>query len=225
LFDLHGTLAYVKKPLDEARVSELLVSHGYEIHPQAFHAAMNFVSMVDHPRHGYKTDEAFLKQIVKRCGYNIDEDTLGKLVKLHRRIEWKLYLDAPRALKLAKQEGFKTGIITTIAKFRTARVLRTIVDNIDLHVDGFTYGCEKSDPRIYTKTMKDLGVRANETLMVGDELELDVILPRKLGMNALLLERNKVQGQNVKAHDGVVTDLVEAVKFASSLGRRTRFYA
>jgi HAD superfamily hydrolase (TIGR01549 family) len=217
LFDLHGTLAHVEKPIDEAKVSRLLVNHGYDVYPQAYHAAWHFVSMVDYPRHGYTTYEAFLRQVLKRCGHEIDGDTLKELGMMYRRVKWQLYSDAPRALKLAKSAGYKTGVITTIARFLTETVLRPIVGEIDLHVDGFTYGCEKSNPRIYTKAMEDLDVRASETLMVGDELELDVVLPKRLGMSALLLDRKRKYGASVTQPDGVVRDLVEAVNFADSL--------
>jgi len=68
--------------------------------------------------------------------------------------------------------------------------------------------------------MRDLGVEAFETLMVGDELELDVILPKKLGMKAFLLDRNKPHDKGIKGTNGIVTDLIEAVSFASSLLRQ-----
>jgi phosphoglycolate phosphatase-like HAD superfamily hydrolase len=38
-FDLHGTLVYVAKPISEKSASDLLVSRGYEVYPQALDAA------------------------------------------------------------------------------------------------------------------------------------------------------------------------------------------
>lgn len=203
--------------MDEAKVSRLLVGHGYGVYPQAYDAAWHFVAMVDYPRHGYRTYGAFLKQVLRRFGYEVDEETLRKLGKMYYSAKWQLCSDAPRALKMAKSAGYKIGVVTTIAKFLTRAVLHPVVDEIDLHVDGFTYGCEKSNPRIYTKAMEDLGVGASETLMVGDGLELDVILPKRLGMRALLLDRNKRYGPTVRGADGIVRDLIEAVNFTGSL--------
>jgi FMN phosphatase YigB (HAD superfamily) len=53
--------------------------------------------------------------------------------------------------------------------------------------------------------------------MVGDELELDVVLPKRLGMKTLLLDRDARCGPGVAEPDGLVRDLVEAVNFADSL--------
>ncbi|MFQ5876043.1 MAG: HAD family hydrolase, partial [Dehalococcoidia bacterium] len=90
--------------------------------------------------------------------------------------------------------------------------LEPVMDKIDLVVDGHTFRCEKSNPRIYSKTLDALEVRAPEAVMIGDEVGLDVILPKGLGMRTILLERpGRVSAKGEIQPDAVVRDLNDAM--------------
>jgi len=82
LFDLHGTLAYVKNPISSEVISEFLLNHGYEIYPQSLDAASHYVSMIDYPKHGYNSWKAYLKQVLKRLDTEVDATTLELLTSL-----------------------------------------------------------------------------------------------------------------------------------------------
>ena len=43
-------------------------------------------------------------------------------------------------------------------------------------MDGNTFHCEKSGPKIYVRTLQALRVRPEEAVMIGDELEGDVLI-------------------------------------------------
>jgi len=108
-----------------------------------------------------------------------------------------LYPDARQALVMAKQMSLKTAIVTSIAKFWFEDAVRPVERYLDVIMTGYEAGCEKSNPRMYECTLKLLNVRPAEAVMVGDNLDLDVILPKKLGMRAILLDRSGVRR---KAH-------------------------
>lgn len=208
LFDLHGTLAEVADPVTDRHVSEFLVAHGHEVYPQAIDAARRYVFFVDYPKHGYGTWESYAGRVLDRLDVIPDEQTLREFVKLHTDGRWSLFSDAEEALTRAKDSGLKTAVVTTIPEFMYRETLEPVRDKIDLVVDGHTFRCEKSNPRIYSRTLDALGVRAPEASMIGDEAGLDVVLPKGLGMRAILLERpGNVSAKGEIQLDAVVKDL------------------
>ena len=156
LFDLYGTLVFLKQKVSGRLISDFLVSRGYEIFPQALDAAWHYVAMVDYPKHGFKSWKAWLKRIAYRLGVKVDDETIKEWTSFYRNENWKLYPDAEKALTKAKKLKLKTAVVTSIAKFMYIETLRPILDKIDLLVDAFTFHCEKSNPRIYRETLKHL---------------------------------------------------------------------
>jgi len=217
LFDLYGTLAHVKEPVSDRQACEFLVDRGYEVYSQAFKAARQFVSFIDYPKYGYRTWEAYLKRILELLGIKPDDLTLKELAKMYKNAKWVLYPDVEGALAKAKDFGLKTAIVTTIARFKYEKVIGPILNKVDLLVDGYTFNCEKSNPKIYLKTLETLGIKANEAVMVGDDIELDVLLPKRLGIHAIFLDRiGKLSPKNCKEADAIVIDLNEAMNVVAN---------
>jgi len=212
LFDLYGTLTYVENPVSEWEASEFLVRRGYEVYPQAYKAAWQFVTFIDYPRFGYKMWESYLKRVLELLGQKPDDQTLRELSKLYEKTTWKLYHDVESALIKTKDLGLKTAIVTTIARFKFRKAIEPVSDKIDLLVDGYTFCCEKSNPKIYLRTLKTLGVRARETVMIGDDIQLDIMLPKRVGMRAILLDRKgKLSGEKCEGPDSIVNNLNQAL--------------
>jgi len=78
LFDMHGTLAHVENPVSGEEISKYLFSRGYEVSPQQLNAAWAFVSFIDYPKHGYKTQRSFFSRILWRLKTRVDKETLVK---------------------------------------------------------------------------------------------------------------------------------------------------
>jgi FMN phosphatase YigB (HAD superfamily) len=211
LFDLHGTLAYVKNPVNDWTVSDFLVSHGYEVYPQTFNTAWRVVAFIDYPKYGYKNYRQFLQRVLWRLKVKVDSATLDGLVRLYESGKFELYPDAPKALATAKENHLKTAVVTTIARFKFEAPLLPIIKFIDIVMDGYKAGCEKTNPKMYRKTLEILKVAPFEAVMIGDDLEIDVMLPKKLGIHAILLDREGKIRHTTLA-DAVVRDLNEAVE-------------
>ena len=61
---------------------------------------------------------------------------------------------------------------------------------MDAVVGSKAHGRTKPHPSIFVAALEALGVRADETAMVGDSYEDDIEGARSLGMRAILLDRD-----------------------------------
>jgi len=211
LFDLYGTLIYVENEVSDEEASDFLFSRGYEISPQQLNAAWYFVTMVDYPKYGYADLDSFLMQMFWRLGVEVDKETFRKFKELCKKRRQKLYPEVEEVLSKVKNHGFKTAIVTTTAHFFFKETLRPIEKYFDFICTGYEAGCDKSNPKIYIKVLDVLNVKPEEAVVIGDNLQYDVLLPKKLGMHAILLDR-KGENQEQEASDVVVKDLGEAIE-------------
>lgn len=211
LFDLHGTLVYVEKDITDEEVPEYLFSKGYEVSPQQWKAAWSFVSFIDYPKFGYKTWRSYLLRILWRLEVKVDKQTLENIIDRFKSRSYKLQWDAAGAAKRAKHSGFKTAIVTTIAYFKFRKIISPIRKYFDFIMTGYEAGCDKTNPRMYRKILEDLNVRPEEAVMIGDDVQTDVLLPKRLGMKAILLDRERKNMQCLLA-DAIVNDLNEAME-------------
>jgi HAD superfamily hydrolase (TIGR01549 family) len=219
LFDLHGTLVYVRNPVTHQEASNFLVSRGYEVYPQTYMAAWRFVAFIDYPKHGYKDYHSFLKRLLWRIKVKVDKEILDGLSKLYQRNQFELYPDALEAMKKTKEHSLKTAIVTTIARFKFQKALQPILPYLDTVVTGYEARCEKSNPRMFKQTLEILNVRPSEAVMIGDDVPIDILIPKKLGVHTILLDRKrKISGNEFP--DAVVDNLVEAIKTIEAWIRR-----
>jgi HAD superfamily hydrolase (TIGR01549 family) len=174
-----------------------------------------FVAFIDYPKYGYKTYRSYLKRILWRLDVRVDQETLEGLARMFKRGRYELYPDAADAVKTAKEHGFKTAIVTTIARFKFAEALRSIENHFDVVVTGYEAGCEKTNPKMYKKTLEFLEVNPNEAVMIGDNLKIDVLLPKKLGIHTILLNRSGTTEESHHA-DAVAADLRQAVEIVAT---------
>jgi len=213
IFDVHGTLVYVENRVSDEEVSQYLFTQGYEVSPQEFKAAYDFVAFIDYPKHGYSSWHSFLKRVLWRLKMKVDEKTLEGLVELDRRTGCVLYPDAAEAVVKAKSHGFRTATATTIARFKFETAIEPIKECFDFVCTGYDARCDKSNPKMYRTILETLGVKPQEAVVIGDDLQYDVLLPRKLNMRTVLLDR-EIKNQHCTIPDAVAKDLREAVEIA-----------
>jgi FMN phosphatase YigB (HAD superfamily) len=210
LFDLHGTLAYVKEDVSDMEISAYLFRRGYEVSPQQLRAAWAFVSFVDYPKYGYRNWHSFFSRILSRLKVKADKTTITRVAKLLESKPYQLYPDAAQAVMMAKKIGFKTAIVTTIAHFKFEKAIQPIRKYLDFVMTGYEAGCDKSNSKMYRRLLEILSVKPEEAIMIGDDIQLDILLPKQLGINTILLDREgKNRGQSV---DASVYNLNEAME-------------
>jgi len=71
--------------------------------------------------------------------------------------------------------------------------------------------CDKSNPKMYRRVLEFLDVKSEEAVMIGDNVYLDVLLPKKLGMKAILLNRSRKYVECEHA-DAIVDNLNQALE-------------
>jgi len=215
IFDLAGTLAFIKKYVDNKEVSSFLVNRGYEIYPQELRSAWDFVVFIDYPKFGYNNYESMLRKMFARLEVEIDEQTLIDLAKLYQRNSFELYPDAQDAVQKVKNLRLKTAIATTTPRFWFERDIKQIIGYIDFVCTGYEARCEKSNPKMYKRILEYLKVGPQETVAIGDDMDLDILIPKKLGMKAILLNRNG-KSRKVSEPDASVSNLHDAMKVITS---------
>ncbi|MCJ7423621.1 hypothetical protein MUP01_05055 [Candidatus Bathyarchaeota archaeon] len=57
-------------------------------------------------------------------------------------------------MKEAKKSGFKTAIVTTIARFKFEKAIQPISKHIDFVMTGYEAGCDKSNPKMYLRVLE-----------------------------------------------------------------------
>ncbi|MBX5328768.1 MAG: HAD-IA family hydrolase [Candidatus Bathyarchaeota archaeon] len=213
LFDLHWTLAYVRKEdeVTSEELSDYLFSRGYEVSPQQLRAAWMFVAFVDYPKHGYKSWRSYFRRILWRLKVKVDHETLETIVKRLENRPYLLQWDAAEAVKKAKKQRFKTAIVTTIAYFQFKKAIEPIKEYFDCIMTGYEAECDKTNPKMYKKVLEILNVKPEETVMIGDDVQVDILLPKRLGIRAILLDRDKKKPECPQA-DAIVNNLNEAIE-------------
>lgn len=109
----------------------------------------------------------------------------------HYQASWTAFPDARPALEVARSNGFRIGVLTNGSTPQQNAKLAAIglADLIDVVCTSESLGVSKPDPQAYLKTCEALGVEPADTVMIGDNLELDVLAARQAGLTAHHLDR------------------------------------
>jgi HAD superfamily hydrolase (TIGR01549 family) len=113
----------------------------------------------------------------------------------------KLYSDSLAIIGLLREKNFKLGLISNVSTpYKEPFYSLGLADG---YFDTIFFSCErgiaKPQKEAYLSVIKELNVKPEETLMIGDNLELDVKEPVKAGLNAMLLDRKcEYSNQGVK---------------------------
>ncbi len=93
------------------------------------------------------------------------------------------------ALVSLRRAGFRVACISN-ADGTVDRLLDAagLLEHLEFVVDSGRVGVEKPDPAIFRLALEKAGVRADESLYVGDIWSIDVVGARRAGMEAVLLD-------------------------------------
>lgn len=116
-----------------------------------------------------------------------------------------------KILKDLKEKNYKIILLSnTHRKDNKAKLLKLI----DKSYYSFEIGCLKTDKKTYKMIEKDLNVKKQEFLHIGDNYQTDYLYPIKNGWNAVLV--------NNKDHDCIVLeDLEELIKILNGIDKNS----
>jgi len=146
------------------------------------------------------------ENLCRNMGLEPTKKNISLLMRIRDKAEreTKLYPHTFPMLKKLRQKGYKLGLISNSSVFAVAQLKRKtkLLDCIDCPLFSFDVGVVKPNLLFFRKMLKLAKCRAEETIMVGDKLEDDVIPPRKIGMHSILYT-NYAALKKEMAHFGV----------------------
>lgn len=115
------------------------------------------------------------------------EKEVGPMLdSLYNRV---LFPDVTDTLEvLMGQYNIAIGSIIDEKPFRQ-NIAGTVLEEIPYLFTSESLMCYKPSPRFYERILTKTGWKAEETLFVGDSLEEDIIAPKNMGMQAILINR------------------------------------
>ncbi|GAA0951991.1 HAD family hydrolase [Kribbella koreensis] len=104
---------------------------------------------------------------------------------------WTAFPDALPALEVAKSNGWRIGVLTngTVGQQNAKLAAIGLAGHIDVVSTSEGLGVSKPVPESYLLTCAALGVDPADALMIGDNLEKDVLGARAAGLAAEHLDR------------------------------------
>ncbi|MEV0071745.1 HAD family hydrolase [Amycolatopsis sp. NPDC050768] len=113
-------------------------------------------------------------EVLSRSGVPHRDQAEALYNRLITPSEWTPYPDTEAALKLGAAGGRKVGVLSNIAfDIRPAFTQRGWDTHVSSFVLSFEVGAVKPQPEIFRAAIDQLGVGAEETLMIGDSEEAD----------------------------------------------------
>lgn len=112
-----------------------------------------------------------------------------------RNVRIKPIPGALDALTAFRENGMKTALLTNgTSESQRSKIDRFALESFfDLILIEGEQGFGKPDRRIYLKALETLGVKPQETWMVGDNITWDVIAPQELGIKGVWINyKNEV---------------------------------
>lgn len=191
IFDFSGTLVYLSKPIDFDGFFNSLKKFGIEVITDE--EIETFTSLFTNLFGRTKDWLDFSEKIYKAFVQKPEEDDILALANfLKENIVFTLYDDVKEIIDLP----FQKAILSANASF--------IIEGLGLGKFFKIFSPRetkflKPDRRAFLSPLKKLKVKPEEAIIVGDELERDLIPAKNLGLEAILIDReNKIKNSPVR---------------------------
>ncbi|WP_433501212.1 HAD family hydrolase [Sphaerimonospora sp. CA-214678] len=156
-----------------------------------------------------------LREFCRRLGLPVPPDLDEAYARFltHYETAWAAFPDAVPMLDdlSGYGRGLTLGVLTNGMPLQQEAKLRRLglLDRLDPVLTPDALGDRfKPDPECYLRAAAKLGLRPDEVLLVGDNLELDAVGPARVGMHGVWLDRHGT-GRPVPAPVVTITSLSE----------------
>jgi len=115
-----------------------------------------------------------------------------EFIEIFNKSKIYLYEDSERVIKRLKKD-YKIGIISNTYDIITKKIRKkfsNFIKKFDIVVFSSELGSMKPDHKIFFYALNKFVVDPQETIMVGDKLDRDIIPAEELGMNTILIDRD-----------------------------------
>lgn len=140
-----------------------------------------------------------LREFCRRLGLPepADPDAAFADFLTHYESAWAAFPDVPETLEAlaARADAPMLGVLTNGAPAQQEAKLRRIglMHHMEVVLTPETLGAFKPDPECYRAAAAKLGLRPEEMLMVGDNLQLDAAAPAREGLHGVWLDRYRAE--------------------------------
>jgi len=133
------------------------------------------------------------QKLLEKTIQKTDNDTVNKLADFYQEnLVYQLYDDVQEVINLSCSKAILTGS----APFLFSNL--GLEKNFEIFTPQETK-FKKPDPQAFLYPLNKFGVKPEEAMMIGDEIERDLIPAQKLGMRVILIDReNKIESPPVR---------------------------
>lgn len=179
--------------------AECARSHGVEVETLAMAALMRRAHAEIPQRVGgaFRYTDPWFVAYIERIFHHtlgleravLPELSRGLFARFSDSATFELHLGALEILDAARARGLTVGIISNWSA-RLPGLLHNlgVAERVDFVLCSAIEEMEKPDPEIFLRALELAGVRADEALHAGDDLEKDVLGARRVGIRAVLVD-------------------------------------
>ena len=205
-FDLYYTLVRYDPTREDQQIA-VLKEHGLETDVRTMCAALHVADMFFYQENArsaiYKRQEheklAFFEEyesiVLEEAGLDdVPEETAFAIIQKLHQADKKLvfYDDVLPAFAELKSKGIKLGLITNAEQSQAPFEALGLYDLLDCIITSPDEGMGKPAPHIFWAALRKAGVKASEAIHVGDQYDVDIVGAQRVGIKALLLDRNNI---------------------------------
>ncbi len=196
LFDFYGTLA---RATQWRSADEVLAEHGYTLPAEARNRWFNDgIDGIEHLEQSRSREHYMAWQRERTLAMLAESDVhpdeyetiLHKIRDGATQRVLEAYSEVPAVLSRLRSSGVHLAICSNWDWDLTEAVDDAkLTDFFDVQVSSAWAGARKPHPRIFRRTLREVGAEPDETLFVGDSWGPDVEGPRAVGMRSVYLRR------------------------------------
>ena len=219
LFDLDNTLLDFMKMKDSAvrAAVQSMIFAGLDVEHDK--AVQNIYNIYD--KHGYEYQEVFDVFLINQIG-SVDYKILAAGIISYKKAKENslmLYRNVDKTLLQLTKIGLKIGVISD-APSREAwiRICSMKLEHIfDTVVTLHDQGVHKPSPEPFKKAIQDLNVKPNQTIMVGDWPERDIIGAKNVGMKTAFAKYGDTFNTKNSGADYVLEDISDLINIIENI--------
>lgn len=204
IFDLWYTLIY----LDEGWKTFNLLREEFKIPKNEWIKNVKQLFLCN----DYGDEKSFVMDFSKTIGISLDVKKYASILHTQREYDLKhikIYPDVMPVIVKIKELGHDIGLITNQCTFYESWFYNSpLCEQIGMTVFSNKVGIRKPNPEIYKIFTDKAGVDPKNCMMIGDSIEQDVMMPKRLGMSAIHLDRYGNTPGGIKTLDEALFKLI-----------------
>ena len=226
-FDLYQTLIHYDPPREE-HLAKIIGDNGIEVTPDVLRRPMVIADEFIYREHARlpisqrnKEEQTSLfieyqSMLLKEAGINPTAELVRSIMANMQQIKFNrvLFDDVLPSLKRLKQKGLILGLISNVDsdvnpllnKLGLTPLLQVVATSLDT-------GYHKPQPEIFKEAARQAGVKAQESMYIGDQYQIDILGSKGAGMQGILLDRNGYFNEYIK--DKKIKNLYQLVEYLS----------